>query len=279
LSLSFKEDVFKEIFGFSVYTSINIISANIVIRLDKAIVSFFLGNANVTYYSIPYTLSSTISSFIGNINQFIFPFISHLKAKEDIESLKIYFTIYLRYTAFVSSFIVSIYIIFVDYFIGKWMGIDFLLHSRLVGALLGFTFFFSCLSSVSLWYFFALGKSNVNLISSLAGSISYLVLSLILIPKFGIIGAAMAFMVIILPFPFYNYYLCNLINIRYISYLKVVLPYILIVIAALLYTLIRPISTAPTILDISFSTLIIILLIFFNKDILSELWRKMNEII
>jgi len=42
---------------------------------------------------------------------------------------------------------------------------------------LGFTFFFSCLTSVSLWYYTALNKTHVNLISSLIGSCSYITVS------------------------------------------------------------------------------------------------------
>ena len=231
----FDRSVFKELFGFSVFVSLNVISGNIVMRLDKMIVSYFLGTSAVSFYIIPYNLASTISSFIGAANQFLLPLISNLNSKGNQSQIKYYFMKSLNYTALISTFLTIIFIIFSDTFIQLWLGKDFAKNSYLIAPLLGFTFFFSCLSSVSLWYYTALNKTHINLISSLAGSFSYLVASLLLIPLLGLKGAAFSFMFILLPFPIYNFYITKIVGIKFKEYFFKILPCILLTLLSLLF--------------------------------------------
>jgi O-antigen/teichoic acid export membrane protein len=207
LNLRFNKDVFKEIFGFSIFVSLNTISGNIVMKIDKVIVSYFLGTSAVSFYTIPCNLAAMISSFVGYINQFLFPAISSLNSKEDKEQIRHYFMKALDYTALISTFLMTIFIIFSDRFIYLWLGEDFAKNSYQIAQILGFTFFFSCLASVSLWYYTALNKTHVNLVSSLIGSFSYIIASLFFIPIFGLKGAAISFMFILLPFPAYIFFI------------------------------------------------------------------------
>jgi O-antigen/teichoic acid export membrane protein len=272
LNLRFNKDVFKEIFRFSIFVSLNTISGNIVMKMDKAIVSYFLGTSAVSFYTIPYNLAAMISSFVGNINQFLFPAISSLNSKGDKEQMRHYFMKALDYTALISSFLMIIFIIFSDRFIYLWLGEDFAKNSYQIAPILGFTFFFSCLTSVSLWYYTALNKTHVNLISSLIGSFSYVIASLFFIPIFGLKGAAISFMFVLLPFPAYNFYISKIVGFSFKEYLSRILLYIILILIATVYTLF--LSKRDLFIDIAASNTLLLIAFLLRKELFLELINK-----
>lgn len=272
----FDKSVFKEIFSFSIFVSLNVVSANIVTRIDKMIVSHFLGTSAVSFYTIPYNLASMISSLVGSTNQFLFPAISSLNSKGEKDKLRHYFIKSLDYTALLSTFLLVIFIIFSDRFIYLWLGEDFAKNSYHIAPLIGFTFFFSCLSSVSLWYYTALNRTHINLISSLVGSSSYLIASLILIPLFGLKGAAFSFMFILVPFPVYNFYICKIVSVRYKEFISIILPYTILTLLSLLYVIFW--DGRGLLVDFTFCISLVLIMFVAKKELFLELANKIGEL-
>ncbi len=270
--LRFDKSIFKEIFGFSIFVSLNVISANIVTRLDKMIVSYFLGTSAVSFYTIPYNLASMCSTLVGSTNQFLFPAISNLNSKGEKNKVRYYYIRSLDYTGLMSTFIMLIFIIFSDRFIYIWLGRNFAENSYHLSPILGFAFFFSCLTSVSLWYYTAMNKTHINLISSLTGSVSYLLASLLFIPIFGLKGAAFSFLFILVPFPFYNLYICKIIGIKVREYVTTILPYTSLVFLSLIYVL--SIDERSLEKDLLVSIVLLISTFFYKKELFFELINK-----
>jgi O-antigen/teichoic acid export membrane protein len=106
ISLKFSKDVFKEIFDFSIFTAINSITGNIVFRVDKMIISYFLGTSAVTYYQIPFMIAQVANGFLSYIIQFLFPAVSFLNSVGDKEKLK---QIYFKSTRYIIVFSLIIF--------------------------------------------------------------------------------------------------------------------------------------------------------------------------
>lgn len=271
-TFGFDRTVFKEIFGFSIFVGLNVISGNIVTRLDKMIVSYFLGTSAVSFYTIPYNLSSMIGSFVGSVNQFLFPAISGLSARGEENKIRHYFLKSLDYTALISALLIIPFIIFSDRFIVLWLGKDFAEKSYHLAPIIAFAFFFSCLTSVSLWFYTALNKTHINLVSSLIGSSSYLIISLMLIPTYGLKGAAISFMFILLPFPAYNFYICKIIEMQFSKYVLKILPYSLLTLISLTYIIFW--NGRDFFSDSLISVVLLLIMILLKKKLILELLNK-----
>ncbi len=212
LKLSFKPKVFKKIFAFSVFTAINGITGNLVFRVDKMIISSFLGTAAVTYYTIPFMMIQMGFGLVGSATQFIFPAVSNLSSLGLKEELKVIYRKATKYTAVISSVFTAGFIILGGAFLTLWMGADFARNAEGLIPIIAMVFFFQSVSIPSFHIYNGLGFSRINMISSIVSSSAYLLTALILIPVFKLEGAALSFAFTLLPFPFYFYYLHRVIE-------------------------------------------------------------------
>jgi len=240
ISLFLKKDVFKEIFGFSVYTGINSITGNIVFRVDKILIAYFLGTSTVTYYQIPFMVVQMSNGFISSIIQFLIPVVSFINSLGDKERLKV---IYIRYTKYV--FVLSLIVFSGLVFFGKpflilWIGNNIAEKSYPLLVIISTVFFFISISNVGYYFYNGLGKSKINMISSFVGSVFYLLAAFWLIPKFGLVGSAIAFCFILVPYPVYVFILKKIVEVSLQWYIVMLCKSLLIVSVALIvcYTII-----------------------------------------
>jgi O-antigen/teichoic acid export membrane protein len=221
LSLKFKKDIFKEIFSFSIFTAINSITGNIVFRVDKMIIAYFLGTSAVTYYQIPFTLAQMANGFVSSVIQHLFPAVSFLDSIGDRDKLN---EMYVKTTKYVIAFSLIVFfglVLFGKPFLKIWIGKEISDISYPLLLIISFVFFFISISSVGYYYYNGLGLSKINMISSFVGAIAYVVSAIILIPAFKLKGAAFSFIFILLPYPVYVYILNKVINFSQIEYLKI----------------------------------------------------------
>ena len=220
LSLKFNKDIFKEIFGFSIYNAINSITGNIVFRVDKMIIAYFLGTSAVTYYQIPFTMSQMAYSFVSYVIQFLFPAVSFLNSAGEKDKLK---QIYIKSTKYVIAFSLIIFsglVLFGKPFLKIWIGKEISEISYPLLVIISLVLFFSSISNIGYYCYNGLGFSKINMISSFAGAISYVISAIILIPAFNIKGASLSFVFALLPFPVYIYILNRVLGISQAEYLK-----------------------------------------------------------
>jgi O-antigen/teichoic acid export membrane protein len=256
LSLSFKKDVFKEIFGFSVYTSINAITGNIVFRVDKMIISYFLGTAAVTYYQIPFMIVQMANGFISSVIQFLMPAVSFINSFGDKEKLKELYIKYTKYLFLTSIIIFSGLVLLGKPFLILWIGNNIAEKSYSLLIIIALVFFFVSISNVGYYFYNGIGKSYINMISSFVGSVSYLVAAVLLVPKYSLIGAAVAFSFILLPYPVYIHYLNKIVGVEQKFYIDLLLK-------ALVYIIVIVMIGFNFILNIAFINSVIVGLLLF----------------
>ena len=211
---SFNSKVFKKIFSFSFYTSVNGISGNLVFRVDKMIISGFLGTTAVTYYAIPFMMIQMVFGLVGSATQFIFPATSSLSSLGLMEEVKDIYRKATRYSAVISSVFTVGFIVLGGTFLTLWMGADFARNAAGLIPIIAMVFFFVSVSVPSFHVYNGLGLSKITMASSLVASSAYLLAASIFVPAFKLTGAALSFAFILLPFPLYFYYLHRLIKIN-----------------------------------------------------------------
>ena len=283
LSPSLKKDVFREIFSYSVYTSINAITGNIVFRLDKMIIAYFLGTSAVTYYQIPFMLSQMANGFISSAIQFLMPAVSYLNSLGNKEKLKDMYIKYTRYTFAISLIIFAGLVLLGKPFLIMWIGNEIAEKSYPLLIVISTVFFFVSISNVGYYFYNGLGKSKINMISSFVGSFSYLFVAFLLIPKFGLIGSAIAFCFILVPYPVYIYLLNKLVEVELSWYVNFLFKSLIIIVGLLLisYTLILHVSYFNLLMLYSITLFILsqTLLFIFKFLIKSDIIEFKNRVI
>jgi len=263
LSLKFNKDIFKEIFGFSIYNAINSITGNIVFRVDKMIIAYSLGTSAVTYYQIPFTMSQMANSFVSSVTQFLFPAVSFLNSAGEKDKLK---QIYIKSTKYVIAFSLIIFsglVLFGKPFLKIWIGKEISEISYPLLVIISLVFFFSSISNVGYYYYSGLGFSKINMISSFVGAIAYVISAIILIPAFNLKGAAFSFIFILLPYPVYIYVLNKVINFSQIEYLKMLGKSVILIALILALNFISYFVFCDVIIYISVNILTFLLIVYF----------------
>ncbi len=212
VKLKFSKDIFREIFGFSIFTAINGITGNIVFRVDKMIIGAFLGTEAVALYNIPFMIVQMANGFINSVSQFLFPAVSYIHSLGDKERLGQVYAKSMRYAVTLALISVASLILLGETFLSIWMGKEFAEKSAFIIPIISVVFFFISISVVGFWFYYGLGRAKINMISSFVATSCYLILSLILIPKLGLMGAAVALTFVLIPFPIYFYILNRLIG-------------------------------------------------------------------
>jgi len=263
LSLKFKKDIFKEIFSFSIFTAINSITGNIVFRVDKMIIAYFLGTSAVTYYQIPFTIAQMANGFVSSVIQHLFPAVSFLNSIGDRDKLN---KMYVKTTKYVIAFSLIVFfglVLFGKPFLKIWIGKEISEISYPLLVIISFVFFFISISSVGYYFYNGLGLSKINMISSFVGAIAYVVSAIILIPAFKLKGAAFSFIFILLPYPVYIYILNKMISFSQIEYLKMLAKSVALLVLTLALNFVSYFVFNDVIIYISVNILTFLLIVYF----------------
>jgi O-antigen/teichoic acid export membrane protein len=184
--LSFKEDVFpffKYIFPVFIGLVLNFLNY----RFDIWIVSYYQGNIQLGLYVLAVNFAQFILLYSRIIGGVMMPYLS----EDNEQQRKIYFTTYSRI-----NFVSIILMVLTLGGIGDWL-LVFLYGEEFANSSMSFNLLligmiFTAMSQLFSIMLFSKGKNNVVLVATIFGLISTVVLDLLLIPRYGIEGAAIA---------------------------------------------------------------------------------------
>ena len=132
--------------------------------------------------------------------------ISNLNGLQDTERIKhIYIRVFNLITVISFAITVSI-IMFSDKILLYWLNADFADKSTGVLVILAITYYFLSLSGILNSFLLGLGKTNFLFKSSVTMAIINIVSLFYLLPKFGIMGAAWAYLISVLPVIYMFFY-------------------------------------------------------------------------
>jgi len=189
---SFDRGMFKKLMSFGIFKFFNQMSGQIIFHLDRLLIAFFLPISWVAYYAVPLTLAQKAMSLVFNVAGAFFPTASELSGKDDKTP---FYNLYSRSMKLVSILVIPLFtmlFLFADKILSYWIGGDFAEKSELSLQLLSLAYLIQSFTTIPSLAAESFGKPNVTAFWSLVAAGLNLALCFILIPKYGINGAAAA---------------------------------------------------------------------------------------
>lgn len=189
--LSIPRNVYKDMLRFSVPMIPNSISWWVSDSSDKYVILWFLSSAEVGLYSIAYKIPTLLTMVMSLfVSAFQISIFDEFKKEDGSNFFKTVYTSVMMALLVAASMLIfaSKYLAVVLYknsFYSAWM----------VGCILIFAFVFNSLSSLIGTIYTATKKTSVLFYSTLAAACVNIVLNIILIPGYGLYGAAFATLV------------------------------------------------------------------------------------
>jgi O-antigen/teichoic acid export membrane protein len=212
LSLKFNKDIFKEVFGFNIYAALNNTMSNIIFRIDKMIIAYFIGTSAVTYYQIPFTIVQMANGFLSSLTQHLFPFFSYLNSCGKTEQIKNYFKKSTGYAFFIGLLINSIFMIYGHDFLKIWMGEEFAEKGGSVISIISCVFLLLSIGATSIRLLDGMGFIGLNTLNAVVGGFFYIIFLFLLVPTSGAVGAAKSFCFVLIPYPLYIFFLSKILD-------------------------------------------------------------------
>lgn len=280
-------DVFKKIFHFSKWVFIFDLNAILRDKIDIWFVAFYLGANTLTVYYVAFRLVEYATQFISQATDMTTPLFTESYAKKDFSKLNKYFSLSVKVTVSLSTILISGFIIFGDSFIFLWMHSDFDYQNAYLSLIiLAFGKIMVSINTPFQSLLLTYEKHNISAKTSVVETICSTVLCVLLIPKFGLIGAAISisspliiFRLIVTPV-----IITQIINLDFKSLLiRSGLYMILILIASLILKLsIIDYKIDSWLLFLCFSTSFSLLnvgisLFIFNNDELTFIYNRLPK--
>ena len=192
IRVCFDPGTLKKLFSFGAYSLLVMVSSTVLFQLDRLMIGSIAGAAQVAFYVVPASIALRINGFVGNIMGVVFPLCSELHATGQHTKLRELYLKASKYAFMLSISISTPLVVLSTPLMKYWMGDEYGLKSSLVLALLTGSSFFASLSTVPAYLLDGIGKPRVNAFFAVQSAVMNIVLCLLLIPRFGVNGAAFA---------------------------------------------------------------------------------------
>ena len=159
--------------------------------IDSFMIGYFKPEADIGIYNVAFSTSSLMTIFFVALGSFFIPVVSNLFSKEKIDEIKEIYSRTCKWNLIIGSIIIGFLIIFSQYIINILFGIDYS-NGKIPLIILCIGFFVMIATGYSEQLLMAVGKTKLTFFARLISLISNVTLNIILIPKYGIIGAAVA---------------------------------------------------------------------------------------
>jgi O-antigen/teichoic acid export membrane protein len=211
----------RVLLSYSIFALITRLADVLRFQVDAIVVASFVGLAAVTHYRIASALTGYYISFMMAVIGVVSTLFSRQEGSKDLNSLRKTFFFASKISVCVSSFVGFGLIIWGKPFITRWMGPQYLdAYPCLVILVLG--------CAVALWQtpssslLFGISKHKVLALFTSAEALANLVLSLLLVRRFGMFGVAFGtFLPMILVKLFVQpFYVCHVLSVPYSQYFR-----------------------------------------------------------
>jgi O-antigen/teichoic acid export membrane protein len=189
---SFSWPAFRKLFTFSLPLLLSALFALVVARVDRFILAYYMPLAAVAFYTLPFSISEKASVGVANITSVVFPFTSELHAMGAYDKVH---ELYLRSTKILMLVTMPITVILVTVpgpILRYWLGPEYATQGAVALGLLGVATFVNAASAVATVSSLGVGQAWMPAAFAFVSSVISLVANLLLIPRYGINGAAFA---------------------------------------------------------------------------------------
>lgn len=206
LTFGWDKSEIKTCYTFGLVNFINNIASSALASLDRLIIPLFVGPSNLTYYSMPGNVTAKIPGMSNTLGVSLFPTVSQLSGSEDAQRIETLYIRSFRLITVVAGALTITSISFAHEILRFWLNSDFADKSSSILVILALTNFILALFGPLSNFLLGLGKLKFLTASSLSMAILNLALLFILLPRFGILGAAYAYLFSVLPVIYFFYH-------------------------------------------------------------------------
>jgi O-antigen/teichoic acid export membrane protein len=188
----FDRETFRLLTRFSLLKFANNVSTNTVMQIDKVLVGAFLTLGAVGYYFVPLQLAQRLTNVVSAVSIAFLPAASALHGSGSRERLE---ELYLRATKVVALLglpLASILVVFAHPLLSVWIDPRFADHGALTLQVLAIGYGINIFSTIPAITSDSLGRPGVTTAFSVLSAIVNVSLSLLLIPRYGIVGGGLA---------------------------------------------------------------------------------------
>jgi O-antigen/teichoic acid export membrane protein len=202
--LSFhRSNKYKEIFVDAFKSGIPYFFSNAMLnmlsQLDKYMVGVFVGTSAVSYYASAQMLPNKIQNVSLSLSPVFFPVFSNLDYKQEISRLADIFRRAIKFIMYITSGLVMVVLIYGWELLMYWLGPEFAFNASISIRLLAVCYFLLGIFSFIYYFLGGIKKSGFALFSVSLMAVIDIILMLILIPRFGINGASLAYLISVIP--------------------------------------------------------------------------------
>ena len=220
----------RKLFGYSVYTFISQIADQLRFNIDNLVIVTFVGLSPVTLYSIGARLIKYFIDLVGSALGFTMPMFSQYDGAGDYDAIREKFIFMTKVGGYLSFLIGGGLIIFGKAFIVRWVGLSYA-DAYAVMVILLIPSILETLQAPGWGVLFGLSRHKYFVYMNISEGIANLVISVILVKKYGIYGVAWgtAIPMILMKLFVQPIYTCKVIGLslkRY--YFKLMLPIVAI---------------------------------------------------
>jgi O-antigen/teichoic acid export membrane protein len=207
--------------GYSGTTFLIIVAQRLRFKTDALVIGTFLSAAAVTYFTIGSRLVDYASETVSSLAQLFIPMSSQAQGKGDLEALRKIFVLGNRACAFIIFPIAAVLTILGKSVIESWVGVKYVATSYPILLVLLYPTTLMLAQSASGRTLWGLAKHKVLAWVTLTEGVANLVLSVILVRRYGILGDAIgtAIPLTCTQIFFLPGHLCRLLGVRLTTYL------------------------------------------------------------
>lgn len=210
-------------YTFGIASSLHNLASSSLTYLDRAIIPIFLGPSNLTFYTLPGSITNKIPTLSSTLSAVIFPMTAFFQGEGDISKMRNLYVRSMRLIAIISASVTVGFIAFSYQILEYWIDVNLAEKASDVLIVLAITNCILAMISPLNGFLLGMGKLKAMTATSVVTAILNAVLLVLLLPAYGILGAAWAYLLALLPYVYLVYkvekeYLG--LSGRYIHYLK-----------------------------------------------------------
>lgn len=186
------DSLVKKLLNFSFYSFLSNIFGVLYEHADKLIISNMLGTTLLTYYALPYILARKVQVLFANLTHNLFPKVSELDTLGNRERLQQMYIHGTKLLWFLISLLTLPIFLSAKELLVLWVGTEIATKSWVIFRILLITFTVGSVNVIPYYFFYGLDKPKLNMIFTIISGVTNVSSLMILIPRYGIIGAAVA---------------------------------------------------------------------------------------
>jgi O-antigen/teichoic acid export membrane protein len=192
----------RRMITFSGYSFVSNAAGTILFQIDKFVLGALANVSLVTYYVVPANLAQRLHGGVTRLAGITLPVSTDLHARGEMEALRHFYVRATRVVALVTVAFAIPAFIFAREILLEWLGSAFATTSFGTLRLLILTYVALSLTALPYYLTLGVGRPQVSAAFNVVTALINIVLIVILIPSYGLIGAAAAYLASTVTVPF-----------------------------------------------------------------------------